>query len=82
MRINIYAEELTQETEIITKEVDGRKFFAVRLFLKSAKELHYTKQDDDRSAITFWVPWYDGDNHPHDLNNVMLALHNASASLL
>lgn len=35
MRLDIYAEELTKETEIVTKEVDGRKFYAVRLFLKS-----------------------------------------------
>lgn len=82
MRINVYAEELTQETEIVTKVVDNRTFYAVRLFLKSPKELHHSKNDDDRSAITFWVPWYDNENHPHDLNNVMFALHNASASLL
>lgn len=83
MRINIYAEELTQEVETITKTLDdGRTFLAVRLYLKSAKELHHTASDDNRSAITFWVPWYGGKNHPHDLNNVMHALHNGSASLL
>jgi hypothetical protein len=83
MRINVYAEELTQEIEIVRKKIDdGREFIAVRLFLKSAKELHHTETDDDRSAITFWVPWYDGKNHPHDLNNVFHALHNGSASLL
>lgn len=83
MRINIYAEELTQEVEIVHKKIeDGREFLAVRLFLKSAKELHHSRNDDDRSAITFWVPWYGGKNHPTDLNNVFYALHCASASLL
>lgn len=83
MRINVYAEELTQEVEIVRKKIDdGREFLAVRLFLKSAKELHYTEKDDDRSAITFWVPWYRGSNHPVDLNNVFCALHNSSASLI
>lgn len=83
MRINVYAEELTSEVEIVGKKIeDGREFYAVRLFLKSPKELHHTPTDDDRSAITFWVPWYSGGNHPHDLNNVFVALHTASAMLI
>ena len=83
MRINVYAEELTQEVQIVTKKIeDGREFIAVRLFLKSHKDLHHTPNDDDRSAITFWVPWYKGENHPIDLNNIFYALHCASASLL
>lgn len=83
MRVNVYAEELTQEVEIVRKTIeDGREFLAVRLFLKSAKDLHHTPKDDDRSAITFWVPWYKGKNHPVDLNNIFSALHSASASLI
>lgn len=65
MRINVYAEELTTETSVITKVVDGRKFYGIRLFLESTDKLHHTKNDDDRSAITFWVPWFSGKNH-HD----------------
>lgn len=83
MRINVYAEELTSEAQIIEKKMeDGRVFYAVRLFLKSTKDLHHTPEDDDRSAITFWVPWYKGKNHPVDLNNVFNALHDASATLI
>lgn len=62
MRINVYAEELTQETIQVSKVVDAgqpneRTFYGVRLFLKSPEELHHTPNDDDRSAITLWVPW-------------------------
>jgi hypothetical protein len=71
MRINVYAEELTRDVEIITKIVDDRKFYAVRLYLHSANELHHSEKDDDRSAITFWVPWYDGKNHHDDFIAMM-----------
>lgn len=82
MRINVYAEELTQDVRVVAKKIeDGRTFYGVRLFLKSSEDLHHTPTDDDRSAITFWVPWYDGKNHPYDLNSVMLALHTATAQL-
>jgi hypothetical protein len=82
MRINVYAEELTDEVEIVKKKIkDGREFLAVRLYLKSAKELHATPSDDDRSAITFWVPYYKGVNHPRDLRNAMRALYYATGNL-
>lgn len=62
MRINVYAEELTQETEVITKTVHDlefgtRTFYGIRLYLESPAVLHHSTEDDDRSAITFWVPW-------------------------
>jgi hypothetical protein len=57
MRVNIYAEELTQEVEIIEKEVGTLKFYGIRLYLKSPQELIYTSIDDNRSAVTFWVPF-------------------------
>lgn len=61
MRINVYAEELTDEVEVITKTAEGKfgtqTFYGVRLYLKSAPELHADTEDDDRTAITFWVPW-------------------------
>jgi hypothetical protein len=62
MRINVYAEEITAYTELVTKEVTDktfgtRTFYGVRVFLKSPPELHFDPNDDDRSAITFWVPW-------------------------
>jgi hypothetical protein len=57
MRINVYAEEITSETEIVKKTVNQQLFYGVRVFLHSPKELHYGTSDDDRSAITFWVPY-------------------------
>lgn len=62
MRINIYAEELTSEIEIVTKTVNDdkfgeRTFYGFRIFLVSPDVLHHSKKDDDRSAITFWVKW-------------------------
>lgn len=68
MRINVYAEELTSEVKLVTKEVTDEKFgtrtfYGVRVFLKSPPELHADPEDDDRSAITFWVPWTRADGH-------------------
>lgn len=76
MRINVYAEELTRDVEVITKQVDDRTFYAVRLYLRSAQELHNSPEDDDRSAITFWMPWREGENHPDELIDVMVDLFN------
>ena len=56
MRINVYAEELTAESQIVKKTVNQELFYGVRLFLKSPDALHYGTSDDDRSAITLWVP--------------------------
>ena len=61
MRINIYSEELTDEVEVVKKDVTDelygdRSFYGVRLYLKSPEELDYSPEDDDRSAVTFWVP--------------------------
>lgn len=61
MRINVYAEELTDEVELVTKTVDDddgvRVFYGIRFYLKSAPELHHSENDDDRSAITIWTKW-------------------------
>lgn len=62
MRINVYAEEMTDEVELVTKTVTDdefgeRVFYGVRLFFKSPPQLHHSADDDDRSAITFWVKW-------------------------
>lgn len=56
MRVNVYAEELTFATEVVTKKADtGRTFVGARMFLESSFFLHHTSQDDDRSAVTFWI---------------------------
>ena len=56
MRVNIYEEEITDEVKFVwTSPNPGRKFLGVRFFLKSSQSLHNTPDDDDRSAITFWL---------------------------
>jgi hypothetical protein len=57
MRINVYSQELTQEIELVSKTADtGITYYGVRLYLASPDILHHTPEDDDRSAITFWIP--------------------------
>jgi hypothetical protein len=110
MRINVYSQELTGETKLISKESDGRivtgipcfpngepngrvwreelpkfvveiweqsgrpsgmlgltnpylqireepvVYHAAQLMLHSSPMLHHPPQDDDRSAVTFWLP--------------------------
>lgn len=74
MRINVYAEELSSETELVTKEVTDEKFgtrtfYGIRTYLESPDVLHSDPEDDDRSAITFWVPWTRA--HGHDFKPVL-----------
>lgn len=61
MRINVYSQELTDETMLITKEGtnevgEPETFYGVRMMLHSPEQLHHTDDDDDRSGITFWLP--------------------------
>lgn len=57
MRINVYSQELTKEIELVSKTADtGITYYGIRLYLASPDILHHTAEDDDRSAITFWIP--------------------------
>ncbi len=57
MRINVYSQELTDETRTIEKESNtGVVYHAVQLMLHSSPRLHHPPEDDDRSAVTFWLP--------------------------
>lgn len=57
MRINVYSQELTDEVLLIAKESNtGITYHAAQLILHSSEKLHYPPQDDDRSAVTFWLP--------------------------
>lgn len=61
MRVNVYSQEITDDIQAITKSGSDEHghtvdFPAVRLFLHSSHLLHQTPQDDDRSAVTFWLP--------------------------
>lgn len=70
MRINVYAEELTDEVEVVVKRPDNHpneEFRGVRMYLASPSQLHGGADDDDRSAITIWVPWTKSGGHRPDV---------------
>lgn len=68
MRVNVYAEEMTDRIEIIEKETDDGKFTGLRFYLElpvtvpasGGGNLVYKGAfmhrpgDDDSSAVTFW----------------------------
>lgn len=67
MRVNVYAEEMTDRIEIIEKEIDGRTFTALRFYLELPVTMYgpngasnvrgpfmHRPGDDDSSAVTFW----------------------------
>lgn len=57
MRINVYSQELTDEVIAIKKTSNtGLVYSAVQLILHSSERLHQPPMDDDRSAVTFWLP--------------------------
>lgn len=57
MRINVYSQELTDEVILVEKESNtGLTYTAVQLVLHSSDKLHHPPADDDRSAVTFWLP--------------------------
>lgn len=57
MRINVYSQEITPEVKLIGKESNtGVTYSAVQLILHSSDKLHHPPDDDDRSAVTFWLP--------------------------
>lgn len=57
MRVNVYSQELTNGIELIEQRAStGVTYSAVRIYLLSAQELHDRDGDDDRSAVTFWLP--------------------------
>lgn len=57
MRINVYSQELTSEVHMVAKESNTEvTYHAAMLMLHSSERLHHPPQDDDRSAVTFWLP--------------------------
>lgn len=69
MRVNIYAEEMTDRVEIIEKVIDGQTFTGLRIYLELPTTVFATDGihkgqvkgpfihrdgDDDSSAVTFW----------------------------
>jgi hypothetical protein len=73
MRINVYSQELTPEVKrIVKKSNTGIEYVAVQFVLHSSKMLHHPPEDDDRSAVTFWLPQSD-----RGLQELKNALHTA-----
>lgn len=57
MRINVYSQELTNEVIAVEKTSNtGVTYHAAQIILHSSERLHHPPQDDDRSAVTFWLP--------------------------
>ena len=57
MRINVYSQELTNEVVMVAKPSNtGITYHAAQLILHSSPKLHHPPMDDDRSAVTFWLP--------------------------
>ena len=58
MRINVYSQELTSEVKLVSKKSDTGPsvYYAAQLVLHSSPMLHHSPQNDDRSAITIWLP--------------------------
>ena len=63
MRVNVYAEEMTERVEIIAKVIDGRPFTGLRIYLELPATVNgqqyqgpfmHRPGDDDSSAVTFW----------------------------
>jgi len=63
MRVNVYAEEMTDRVEIIGKEIDGHTFTGVRFYLELPATVNgvqhqgpfmHRQGDDDSAAVTFW----------------------------
>ncbi len=64
MRVNIYAEEMTNRVMIISKTIDGQEFTGLRFYLELpatrpdgeqfAAPFIHRPGDDDSSAVTFW----------------------------
>jgi hypothetical protein len=63
VRVNVYAEEMTDRVEIISKTIDGQVYTGVRFYLElpvtfggaqhQGPFLH-RDGDDDSAAVTFW----------------------------
>jgi hypothetical protein len=63
MRVNIYAEEITDRVKVYREERNGQVFTALRFYLElpatvGGKEYQgpyiHAQGDDDSSAVTFW----------------------------
>ena len=86
MRVNVYAEELTERVEFVTKETADGVFTGVRFYLELPATVNdvngervnvsgpffHREGDDDSAAVTFW-----GERRLHYLLGRALALMDA-----
>lgn len=65
MRLNVYSQELIldddnssiRSIQVVEQVAEtGVIYSGVRIYLHSSERLHHREDDDDRSAITFWLP--------------------------
>jgi hypothetical protein len=57
MRINIYSQEITSDVQRLEKKSNtGLVYSAIQFMLHSSEKLHQSPGDDDRSAVSFWLP--------------------------
>ena len=57
MRVNVYSQEIAFEVQKVEKESNtGLTYSAVQFMLHSSERLHNPPENDDRSAVTFWLP--------------------------
>lgn len=63
MRVNVYAEEMTNRIEIISKLIEGQDFTGLRFYLELPATVRgkqyrgpfqHHPGDDDSAAVTFW----------------------------
>lgn len=67
MRVNVYAEEITDRIEIVSKTAGGEEFTGIRFYLELPVQVPaaggvatykgpfiHGPGDDDSSAVTFW----------------------------
>jgi hypothetical protein len=75
MRVNIYSQEITPEVlRVIKKSNTGIEYEAIQFVLHSSAMLHSLPDDDDRSAVTFWLP-----KSERGLNELSTAFSNAGS---
>lgn len=57
MRVNVYSQESACLAQLLEKRSNtGIVYSAVQFMLHSSPMLHHPPGDDDRSAVTFWLP--------------------------
>ena len=56
MRVNIYAEEMTDRIEIIEKEIDGAKFEAVRFYLYLPTSFYVSPTGTSHPVMSGQIP--------------------------